>query len=187
MTMKKHLLLLLSIFILVFSHSDAKKIKQSLKIDKEKKATTKKNQKTSSGKNAGSVSSEKDYGIRIDAEANDTVWLELTPMRPFVVAGVIFAGYDKSINATKESIHVTNNSGHRLRAVTFQISYLDMKGRMLHSREVTQKCDVPDKETRKLDFPTWDTQKSFYYHLGQEPHRVAAPYDVRLRPIAFFI
>lgn len=185
--MKRHILLLFSILLIASFQSDAKKIKQTLRIDKEKKATGKKKHKTSSEHYGEEMPSGKGFGVRIDAETNDSVWLEQAPMSPFVVSGVSFAGYDKSINATKESIHIINNSGHHLKGVTLHISYLDMKGRMLHSREVTLKCDVPDKETRKLDFPTWDTQKSFYYHLGPEPRRVASPYDVEIRPMAFFI
>lgn len=172
-------LALYSICILAVSTpAHGKKIRQSLKIVKEKSASGKVNS-AEDDLNSGK--------IKISAEDADTIWLEKYPTRPFLASEIRFVGYDKSINATKESVHVVNGSGFRLKGLALRITYLDMQGRMLHTRALVQVCDIPDKETRKIDFPTWDKQKSFYYHLGPEPRKVASPYNVRIEAIDYYI
>ncbi|MDE5874059.1 MAG: hypothetical protein K2H15_00315, partial [Muribaculaceae bacterium] len=100
---------------------------------------------------------------------------------------VSFAGYDKQATSRTETFHVVNRSGAGLRKVKLRIIYKDMKGRMLHSRDVAAYCNVPPGETRKIDIPTWDKQFSFYYHLGNEPRRVATPYKVEIQPLIFWL
>ena len=57
-----------------------------------------------------------------------------------------------------------------------------MKQRMLHSRDYDIKCLIPSKQTRKIDIPTWDKQKTYYYYLGNKPKKIATPYNRQYHP-----
>lgn len=94
---------------------------------------------------------------------------------------IIFSGYDKTLTSTKESVLVSNRLEAPVESVRIRIDYLDAKGRMLHSRTVTLKTDVPPGETRKLDFRSWDNQQTYFYCLGPEPRRTATPYSVKIK------
>lgn len=98
-----------------------------------------------------------------------------------------FSGYDKQATSTIESFLLTNKSGYDISGIKVRIYYKDMKGRMLHSRDVSKKCNVRSGETQKLDVSTWDKQKSYYYYLSNEPRRVSTPYQVDIQPLAFWI
>lgn len=94
-------------------------------------------------------------------------------------------GYDKPVDASAESIFITNGCCSGLLHVTLRITYSDMKGNLLHRRDVDIDCDVPPGETRKLDFPTWDRQRSFYYHGSRAPkRRQATPYRIKAEIIS---
>ena len=60
-----------------------------------------------------------------------------------------------------------------------------MKGRMLHSRIVELDCEVPPEESRKFDITSWDKQHTYYYYLGNEPKKVATPFQVKFLPLSF--
>lgn len=91
-----------------------------------------------------------------------------------------FSGYDKPLTASKETFLITNSSKTDIKKVGIRITYLDLKNRMLHSREATVSAEVPANETRIVSIPSWDTQHSYFYYLGQEPKRVATPYKVKI-------
>ena len=42
--------------------------------------------------------------------------------------------------------------------------------------------DIPAGETRKIDFPTWDRQMTFYYCGSPRPRVSAIPYNVTIEP-----
>ena len=98
-----------------------------------------------------------------------------------------FSGYDKEATSSRESFIVSNPSEKILTGFKVKINYLDMQGRMLHSRIVEESCIVPPGESRRIDIKSWDTQHVFYYHLGNEPRRVATPFQVEFKPVSFFI
>ena len=52
------------------------------------------------------------------------------------------AGFEKTLRATKESMIVTNNTSHEITAIGLDITYLDMKGRMLH--RTTRSIQLPE-------------------------------------------
>lgn len=89
------------------------------------------------------------------------------------------SGYDKPLNSRKESLFVTNKTGRELTAVGIRLTYTDMSGRMLHEEVRFIRADIPAGDTRRVEFPSWDRQCSFYYHKGRQP-RVAnvTPYKV---------
>ena len=104
-----------------------------------------------------------------------------------ILRKVSFAGYDKEVASSKESFIISNPTYHNITGFEVKINYLDMKGRMLHSRTIRKECDVPAGESRRVDIPTWDTQRTYYYHLGNEPKKVATPYQVSFIPVSFWI
>lgn len=98
----------------------------------------------------------------------------------FTTSSIKFTGYDKNLASTKESFHIINGSGLDIKSMFVKIIYKDMSGRMLHSREISIREEIPCGETRKVDIPSWDTQKTFYYYLSTRPKRIAAPYKISI-------
>lgn len=148
----------------------------------EKKITVKRSAVKTKTSKSNSVFEKGDSIYRVKINEAVSIILENGDKALFSTDSISFAGYDKQLNSTKESILVINKSLANIRVVNFKITYRDMTGRMLHSRNVTAYCNVPPLETRKIDFQSWDTQNSFYYHLSGKPRRNAAPYKIELTP-----
>ncbi|MCM1336796.1 MAG: hypothetical protein NC187_03895 [Candidatus Amulumruptor caecigallinarius] len=92
------------------------------------------------------------------------------------------SGYDKPLRSRRETLLVTSLVTDTISGAIFTITYIDMQGRTLHERDVTVSGIVPPGATRMVDFPSWDRQQTFYYHLGPKPRSgVATPYDVSIR------
>lgn len=168
----KIFIFLLFIFIsgaIPSSDSHAKKIKNSFKIEKESKTLP--------------IKDKEMQGIKINlSDTLKTDYPEISRFRE-----IKFAGYDKEPNSNRESFLIINPTESLLTGFEVRIDYLDMKGRMLHSRNITEGCDVPPGETRRLDITSWDTQHTYYYYLGNEPKKVATPFQVSFTPINFWI
>ena len=145
------LLLILFSLFLMATPSGAKKIKNSFKIEKESKTDVK-------------------SGERMRGE-------ELVPSDSICT----FTGYDKDINSNMESFILVNHSEDTITGFRIRIDYLDLQGRMLHSRIVKESCDVPPGEARRVDVRSWDKQHAYYYYLGNEPRRVATPFKVEFK------
>lgn len=88
------------------------------------------------------------------------------------------SGYDKPINATRETFFVSNRTDSTIVSLTITLTYTDMSGRLLHKATHTVSCDIPAGETRSAWVPAWDRQHSFYYHKSTVPRRSSTPYDV---------
>lgn len=162
-----------------FCHADmeAKKVKYTFKVaSKKAKDKTKSGRQETEGK-----------GLTVAAGCDTVFWDGNDREVRFVSDSVSFAGYDKDATATREAFLLVNRSDATVTEYTVTIVYNDMKGRMLNSRELTRECNVPPKETRLLEIPTWDRQKSYYYYLSNEPRRVATPYQVEFIPRSFRI
>lgn len=158
--------LYISLVVLLFMGSEqvgAKKIKNSFKIEKE-----------STLKSSKKVLPE---GERID----------LTDSINSPGPGCKFSGYDKEVSSGMESFILTNPGEKTITGFQARIDYLDMKGRMLHSRIVEERCYVPPGESRRIDIKSWDPQHMYYYYLGNEPRRVATPFKVEIRPEALWV
>ena len=91
---------------------------------------------------------------------------------------IALSGYDKPINANRETFFVTNGTDRTLVGLTITLTYHDMSGRLLHKATHTINCDIPAGETRAASVTTWDRQHSFYYHKGTAPRRRSTPYSV---------
>lgn len=167
-------IILLSLISLQPSFLGARKIKQSLKINKEKTTKAAKNDKFSP------VSRE------LSAEETMYIWVADNKQAVFCPDSISFAGYEKEANANSETFLIVNNSDITLSGFKIKIIYSDLKDRMLHSRTLRHDCIVPSKETRKVYISSWDKQKSYFYYLGNEPKKVATPYKVEIIPLAFF-
>lgn len=92
-----------------------------------------------------------------------------------------FYGFDKTASSKTESFFIVNGTDSILTSMTVEITYYDMKHRQLHRRDVDIVCDIPANETRRIDTPTWDTQRSFYYIKSVKPRRQATPFDVVMK------
>lgn len=94
-------------------------------------------------------------------------------------ADVRLSGYDKPLNSRKESLFISNRTEREITAVEIRITYKDMQGRMLHEMKRLLCADIPSGATRRVEFPSWDRQNSFYYHKGRQPRvENVTPYSV---------
>ena len=158
---------------MTFQPSDAKKIRQTLKINKENNKTKK----------------DKKQDLYITVNANDTLRVISATGDSilFTPDKISFAGYEKEINSSKESFLIINRSESTLSNINANIIYKDMKGRMLHKRELNLVCDIPPHESRKIDIPSWDSQHTYFYYRGNEPKKIATPYIVEFEAISYKI
>lgn len=97
-------------------------------------------------------------------------------------AAVRFYGYEKTLRATRETLFITNNTPREASEVRFTIRYLDAAGREIHRRRVVKRAELPAGKTVRLDIPSWDTQKTYYYRGGPRPRVSATPYTVAITP-----
>ncbi len=111
-----------------------------------------------------------------------------TDAEGYSLADVVFSGYDKKNNSTKESFFVVNKSDRVLTGITLRIIYLTTDSVQLHSRLENINCDVAPGERCKIDIRSWDTQKSFHYYLSDAPHKKrSTPYIVYFDPITIYL
>lgn len=174
----KYFVILIAILIPVLTmpvYVNGKKVKQSLKISKEKKKENIKKTQFSEHPLRIFIENFKDTdSIRIEGEEYD-------------VKKIKFAGYEKEINSSKETFLIINSSRHNIIAFSIDIIYKDMDGRMLHKRNVTMDCNLPSGETKRFDISSWDLQRTYYYYLGNTPKKTATPYQVEFRQVFFDI
>ncbi|MCH5236581.1 MAG: hypothetical protein J1E95_02140 [Muribaculaceae bacterium] len=162
---------LLILLLVAFTGSitlSAKKIKSTFRIEKE------------NIKNKDNVKAA-ESDIRFDLQ--DT---ESPDSLKHFFSEISFAGYEKEISSSVESFLVINGSDKDLSAITVRIDYFDLQGRMIHSRDYTVRSVVPAGQTRKIDIPSWDRQRTYYYYLGNEPKKVATPYKVTITPVTYW-
>lgn len=154
--------------------AEGKKVKTSFKIEKEKKE---KNEK---------VTVLKMIGEEVPVSTSSTETDE--DVIPLNISNKIrFVGYDKEINSSQESFIIVNETDYEVTGFRVSIDYMDLRDRMLHSRDIERPCEIPPGESRKIDIPSWDTQKTYYYYLGNEPKKVATPYKVLFHPQSFWV
>ncbi|MDE7427313.1 MAG: hypothetical protein K2M79_05890 [Muribaculaceae bacterium] len=95
---------------------------------------------------------------------------------------LVVSGFDKLLNARKESFFITNTGSECVHEVTITVTYLDTDGRMLHKAQHSLTLDLPVGETRRVQIPSFDTQGVFYYYLSDVPRtrRAATPFKVKI-------
>lgn len=96
---------------------------------------------------------------------------------------VTVSGFEKAQKASRESMMLTNNTAREFSSLRLEITYTDMKGRMLHKAIHDVAEAIPPGETRIVSVPSFDRQNLFYYHLSPMQARAtqATPYDVKVR------
>ena len=98
-------------------------------------------------------------------------------------------GFDKPAASLSETIFLTNTTDRTLTGVSLYIDYRSMDGSQLHKRFLHIDCNVPAGETRSIQFPSWDRQRSFYYHgsasVVKSRSRRAQPFEVALDPVSY--
>lgn len=100
---------------------------------------------------------------------------------------IIFSGYEKKLQSTRESFFITNHTDRVILSVELSIEYLTPDGRQLNRKFHRIDCHIPPGETRAVDIKSWDTQRAFYY-LPSEPERASgAPFIVKFTPLALSI
>lgn len=166
MKILKSILIVFCLYLFLLP-SEAKKIKNRFSITKEKPERVNSN-----------------YKAEIPGEE---ILIEDSIIAKYGKNIISFAGYEKEANSRKETFLLQNASETDFIGYSVRIDYLDMQGRMLHSRTITDKCNVPSGETRKIDINTWDNQFTYYYYLGNEPKKVATPYKVIFKPLSVWI
>lgn len=98
------------------------------------------------------------------------------------------AGYDKPLNSRVESFFITNLLDRELTGIDVRLTYSDTSGRMLHEMTRHINVIVPPGATRRVQFPSWDRQQTFYYRRGRRPRTAnVTPYDVRCTVISIII
>lgn len=88
-------------------------------------------------------------------------------------------GYDKPLRSRRETVFVTNMTERNITGVSVTTQYVDGKGRRFHETKRRIKVAVPAGGTRKADYPSWDTQQSFYYIGSRRQRTQGTPYSVR--------
>lgn len=90
------------------------------------------------------------------------------------------AGYDKPLTSSTETIFLTNGLDLEISEIEIELTYIDMSDRQLHKSVRRIRQSIPAGETRQLRFKSWDSQKSFYYHLSRRPRTSGVtPYKVK--------
>ena len=100
---------------------------------------------------------------------------------------IIFSGYDKEVNSSQESFLMTNPSDKTIIGIEVRIDYLDLENRLFHSRNISEQCEIPPFETRRIDIKSWDSQHTYYYYLGNEPKKIATPFKVKFTPVFVWV
>lgn len=171
----KAFLLILAIAMIPFLNAEGRKTVVKHRIEKGKTRNTPSDPESQEGIRKVEATEPSIIGSDIDGP----LW--------FYPDSIRFTGYDKTLPSKKESFLIVNRSDAEIKKIGIRITYLDMKDRMLHSRDITVDCTVPPGETRRGDISSWDVQNTYFYYLGPEPRRVATPYKVRFEPLWFLI
>lgn len=114
------------------------------------------------------------------AEILDTITSDTIPF-------IRFCGYEKSLRATSETLFIQNLSDSTILRTVFTIRYYDTSDRLIHSRPVSRYVNIPPRETRRIDIPSWDKQQSYFFLNGPQPRKSATPYTVRISSDSVFI
>lgn len=92
---------------------------------------------------------------------------------------VRLSGYDKPLGSRVESLFISNRLDRDIIALEITLTYRDLQGRTLHETTRLVRADIPAAATRRIQFPSWDTQNSFYYRHSRRPRTAnVTPYDV---------
>lgn len=140
-----------------------------------------------------SISEEEADSIKIEPgcflvsaeERHGDSW-NITPVG-YSLKQILFTGFDKNQNNSKESFFIINNTDRELAAVSLYIDYRTPDGRQLTRRFLRIACSIPAGQTRSISIPTWDTQRSFYYYQSRKSGKGGNPFDITFTPISYLL
>ena len=92
----------------------------------------------------------------------------------------IISGFDKPVNSKRATFPFTNITGPPVTELFLTINYTDTSARQLHRQSRRVIRTVTPGETLLIDYPSFDRQGSFYYHLSRKPRVQATPFDVTI-------
>lgn len=90
------------------------------------------------------------------------------------------AGFDKPLNSLRETFHFTNRTDSTITELFLTLNYTDTSLRQLHSQSRHVITTIPPQQTALISIPSFDRQKSFYYHLSRKPRVQATPFCVTI-------
>lgn len=96
-------------------------------------------------------------------------------------------GYDKPLRSRRESMFISNLTGHDISSMTVTTEYYDSSDRLFHQMTRRVAADIPAGATRRVEYPSWDTQQSFYYTGSKRSRSSGTPYNVRQSVDTIFV
>ena len=168
-----HALIVISLFCLPSLIVEGKRVKQTLKIEKERN----RKEKDNLNENDNEFCEIFDNKLLFKNSLGNTDTIDCST--------ISFSGYEKEISSSKESFIIKNGSERDIKGFIIDITYLDLKDRMLHKRRYKTDCEVPSGENRKVDISTWDSQHTYFYYRGNEPKKTATPYKVKITAVSY--
>lgn len=111
--------------------------------------------------------------------------VNITRRDTIVEPQITLAGYDKPVDASRETIIATNNTDSNIIAITLTIKYIDHGGNLIHTATVDIPTYISPGESALLTWPSWDKNRTYYYAHGRVPsvRRLAHPYTIQARAI----
>ena len=111
------------------------------------------------------------------ADSRQTITIPASQIEQYARDSIIFSGFDKPLDSTRETFFATNKTSRTILSITLRLQYTLTDGRHLHADTHTIPCEIPPGETMLLTIPSWDRQKSYYYASGNPPRRrIATPF-----------
>ena len=115
------------------------------------------------------------------ADSRKVITVHADQIEQYAHDSVIFSGFDKPLDSTRETLFATNKTSRTILSITLRLQYTLTDGRHLHAANHTIPCEIPPGETMLLTIPSWDRQKSYYYASSNPPRRrLATPFSVSL-------
>lgn len=81
---------------------------------------------------------------------------------------VTMVSYEQGWSDDNGTIALRNNTDKEVKRVTFEITYLDMKGNALDYEEYTERVSIEPGKTKKVDIPAYEHDRSYHYYLTPE-------------------
>lgn len=66
------------------------------------------------------------------------------------------------------TIALRNNTDREVKRVTFEITYLDMKGNALDYEEYTERVSIEPGKTKKVNIPAYEHDRGYHYYLNHD-------------------
>ena len=80
---------------------------------------------------------------------------------------VTMVSYEQSWRDGYGTISLKNNTKEEIRNVTFEITYLDMKGNPLDYEKYTRVVNIEPGKSRKTNIPAYEHSRSYHYYKSE--------------------